>query len=696
MYLTKVRLYGQTKIDPARNLRVENIRDYLGGLELSSRVFEDFKRTYPGRELTIRLPISDEESEVSFDSGLAYNYACLTYSNGDSSYDWYYFVTSFHFIADSTLEVSLRLDSINTFPWEGWLSDRTYISRALVNRWNANGSAIVDPVSEGVSGEIVKKSEGTFPTTPTYLIYRNDTKGVPAMYAVARGGIPATGPLHVLTETIDDKMFIGNDPRLHGWGIRYETSPSDTISVEFNSNGQSGHWTADGETSYIVCFEITQDPVTSINYGQLVLRGDSSTLKLGPRFSVGTVNPSSKTDFVASTQDGAPAYSGSVNSSDVMENPEPVLTQDFADIDRTASDLAKIVEIPYRGNLGQGDFEMRKGGVYLRFTDLDSNSITATLTMSAGLLSKRKPGPTATKATAMLADPKLSSSEFSYYKLVYDSYSTSFGGENLPEGAYEVTIDFVPSSSISSSLIFKAKPSSGSWRNIKEDYPFLIASDRNNEMPLYSSAWFDYLRNGYNYDKKKLAVGNATSVFSGLGSILASALSIAGGASLIASGAGTPAGIGMVVGGATGIASAIGGTSTSIWSNAVGQEQKENALKRQAYSVQSINDLSLFKSYGEGALKWEYWGPRDDFENLLKNLFFYRGYARGVYGVPNMHVRTSFDYFEGTPSWNAEALTNAQKEFLDDLASRLMAGVTILHKYQDDWDFEQEKNNLEV
>ena len=61
-----------------------------------------------------------------------------------------------------------------------------------------------------------------------------------------------------------------------------------------------------------------------------------------------------------------------------------------------------------------------------------------------------------------------------------------------------------------------------------------------------------------------------------------------------------------------------------------------------------------------------------------------------------MHVRTSFDYFEGTPSWNSEALANAQKEFLDDLASRLMAGVTILHKYQGEWDFEQAKKNLEV
>lgn len=691
MYLTKVRLYGQTKIDPARNLRVENIRDYLGGLEMSSHVFEDFKRTYPARELTIRLPISDEESEVSFDSGLAYNYACLTYSNGDSSYDWYYFVTAFHYIADSTLEVSLRLDSINTFPWEGWLSDRTYISRALINRWNADGSAIVDPVSEGVSGEIIKKNEGTFPTTPTYLIYRNDTKGVPAMYAVARGGIPATGRLHVLAEAIDDKISTGK-----AWGIRYETSSTDVISVEWKSNGQTGHWTADGETSYLLFFDVIQDSATNIKYGQLVLKGSSHSLELGPRFSIGAVNPSSKTDFVVSTQDGAPAYSGSVNSSDVMENPEPVKTQDFADIDRTASDLAKIVEIPYRGNLGQGDFEMRKDGVYLRFTDLDSNSIMATLTMNAGFLSKRKPGPTATKASAMVADPKLSSSEFSYYKLVYDSYSTSFGGENLPEGVYEITIDFVPSSSISSSLIFKAKPSSGKWRNVKEDYPFLIASDRNNEMPIYSSAWFDYLRNGYNYDKKKLAVSTATSIFSGLGSILASALSIAGGAGLIASGAGIPAGVGMVVGGATGIASAIGGTSTSIWSDAVGQEQKENALKRQASSVQSINDLSLFKSYGNGALKWEYWGPRNEFENSLENLFFYRGYARGVYGVPNMHVRTSFDYFEGTPSWNSEALTNAQKEFLDDLASRLMAGVTILHKYQNEWDFEQAKNNLEV
>ena len=39
---------------------------------------------------------------------------------------------------------------------------------------------------------------------------------------------------------------------------------------------------------------------------------------------------------------------------------------------------------------------------------------------------------------------------------------------------------------------------------------------------------------------------------------------------------------------------------------------------------------------------------------------------------------------------------NAQKEFLDDLASRLMAGVTILHKYQNEWDIDQAKNNLEV
>ena len=448
MYLTKVRLYSQTKIDPARNLRVENVGEYLSGL-MGSYEFDDFRRTYPARELTIRLPISDDEAELSFESGLTFNYARLTYGDGDNSFDWYYFVTSFHFIADSTLEVSLRLDSINTFPWEGWLSDRTYISRALINRWNANGSAIVDPVSEGVSGEIVKKSEGTFPTTPTYLIYRNNTEGVPSMYAVARGGIPATGRLHVTTEAIDDKISTGS-----AWGIRYETSANDTISVEWNSNGQTGHWTADGETSYLLFFDVIRDTATNITYGQLVLKGSSHSLKLGPRFSIGTVNPSSKTDFVVSTQDGAQAYSGSVNSSDVMENPEPVLTQDFADIDRTASDLAKIVEIPYRGNLGNGDFEMRKDGVYLRFTDLDSNQITTTLTMSAGLLSKRRPGSTATKATAMLADPKLSSSEFSYYKLVYDSYSTSFGGENLPEGVYEVTIDFVPSSSISSSGMY--------------------------------------------------------------------------------------------------------------------------------------------------------------------------------------------------------------------------------------------------
>ena len=118
--------------------------------------------------------------------------------------------------------------------------------------------------------------------------------------------------------------------------------------MEFNSNGQTGHWTADGNTSYIVYFEITQDPATSVRYGQLVLRGSSSVLKLGPRFSIGAVNPKSNTDFVVSTQDGAPAYSGSVNSSDVMENPEPVekFNLFFANDYEAAEVLEKLRELP--------------------------------------------------------------------------------------------------------------------------------------------------------------------------------------------------------------------------------------------------------------------------------------------------------------------------------------------------------------
>lgn len=224
-----------------------------------------------------------------------------------------------------------------------------------------------------------------------------------------------------------------------------------------------------------------------------------------------------------------------------------------------------------------------------------------------------------------------------------------------------------------------------SFKNVTEDYPFMISSNRNNEIPLYSSDWLNYLRTGYNYDKKSNAIGITTSILSTLGAVVSGVATIASGGSLSA--ATVPTMVGMAGAAVTGWSS----TASTITS----QIAKETQMKNQAASVSSLNDLSLFKEYGAGGVKLEYWCPSSEYRLRLGQLFFYRGYAINAQEKPSLSNRRYFDYIECAPAWSGSFIKHTPPQFISLLNDRLAQGVTIIHHYDNAWDIAQEKGNIE-
>lgn len=683
-YSTKITLYQGAPIDSARNMKIDEIKTLLEGV--SSLEWADFKRVFPSENHLIKLSFSDEEAVFSQESRLAFNYARIDYDDGDNLFSWYYFVNSMRFIADSTFEVELSLDVLNSFGWESWLSPRTYVRRALIKRWESNGMPVLPFTAEDAQGEIVRSDDELIPTSPVYLVWRNYESGKPACYYIPES---VSQVKNAFASLIVES------------GLRFECTRLTSFIIDSGKGTASKILTAG---AYIFVSGIISDNKgNQINKGYII--NDSGTILLELTGASGSLIENTmkiKADGKFLLYRETWVISQESNGGDVSftktGEKKPLLTSPFSTLDRTQSDLAKIVEIPYPAEGANIIYEIDADKhIYGRFVNLE-NSISWSTTRELDELgiALKPTNPADTRVSAYLFEPKLYSKQFVYYKFVYDSYSAVVGIDDFLNPNFDIKITMTPSSSVSSSLIFRLEPVTGGWNEIKEDFPFLIASERNNEVAIYSSSWIDYLRNGYNYDKKKQRMDIATTSLSTVGSILTSVMSIIGGAGLLASGGGAPAGISMIAGG---VASAVGssvGAGTSIASINLAQEQRETSYKRQSMNVASINDLSLFKAYGGGGLRVQVWRPREDYNQRLQAMFYYRGYNVSQVQAPQLHVRKWFDFIECAPSWTSSALENCQQRFLYLLEQKLGEGVTIFHKAENSWDLAQEKGNYEI
>ena len=402
----------------------------------------------------------------------------------------------------------------------------------------------------------------------------------------------------------------------------------------------------------------------------------------------------------------------------------------FSQVDRTDTKLIKIINLPYAPctvtyNSSTGiytfpsDWTYENG--YMRLNDTNLNAEFGTTVKSIDLtdtiINRFDTNNTrsVTDVRREWRESKMFGSQFSTYKLVYDSFSLEVPLENIHyydtdaigvTGAAPITFDvtFKPSNTMNSHFAFYADLDGMVYNNPNlwdganylhhGDYDEYVITTRNNEESIFSSAYLDYIRNGYNYDKKVKADQNKQSI--GMGAIQAfgSALSFIS----------TPVGGAMSV--ATGIAlatSAIATFTQTAYSNAAAENkinQKLKELALQGTNVSSGDDVDLLKFYAGNKAYWiRYTTDSYQYYPLL-DLFHYCGYKHPRHEVPNVTSRYWFNFIQCAPVFSNEGQFVWQN-YLDDIRARYRAGVTVYHRHPGKlsgtaYDWNQTHENWEV
>ena len=383
-----------------------------------------------------------------------------------------------------------------------------------------------------------------------------------------------------------------------------------------------------------------------------------------------------------------------------------------SEIDRTALGLKKAICLPYRpfdrddaGYLPNGCFVVA-GKILLARDDLESTISFTPKGRDLYLPSMTAKPTEATdgKATALQLEPKVCSSEFRFSKLVYDSFSIVLKGEdtyfnsNLSEtGNDKIVFKFFASPS----MVSEFEISLYSWPGYSasefilspiwtEDYPLHLIINRNNETPVYTSAYLDYLRTGYNYDLKSQAVQLG---MQGLG-IAISAINAGVGiaATFATGGLAAP----YAVSASTGFLSSIANIGKNAAENQRGNAQRLKELQAQGASVAGNSDFAVSKRYTKNRVSLETYSVEPRLIDSARAFFYLKGYATDEIKAPSCHARAHFDFVECDPVFQPEALSLFPKWMLDLIADDLRQGVTFLHPVSGDYDIAQTSSNYEL
>lgn len=273
-------------------------------------------------------------------------------------------------------------------------------------------------------------------------------------------------------------------------------------------------------------------------------------------------------------------------------------------------------------------------------------------------------------------DPKLFHSDFHISKVVYDVYAVEIKLEDMSLNtntlytsttARDMIAKWYISPDINSVFLLEVTPKNAiSYPSKTQDFGQFAVIDRNNEKPIFSNAYLNYMRVGYNFDQKAKSLQNWSAI-----------------AGIAISAAGT------VVGAATGqayiTAAGVAGLIGSITSAAMGAAQRENSfdanlakLKAQATSVSGSSDVAILDKYNPRCAYIEY-DPVDSVKESLARLFHMFGYKTNRFKSPDILSRSVWNYLEGDVVLSVDAVSGYPQTILKRAVEQVAQGITILH-----------------
>ena len=387
------------------------------------------------------------------------------------------------------------------------------------------------------------------------------------------------------------------------------------------------------------------------------------------------------------------------------------------EVDKTDSRIVKIIKLPYAPcniTYSNGVYtfpsEWKYEAGYMRLND---TSLSTEFENDIGRIYFPElfhtETPTVTQLKYFDRESKLYHSDFYNFKLVYDSFVREIALERIDTSEFSksttwdmastwVSLKFKPTNTINSKFAFKIDYSV--WDeahyfaqyNQSFDYEDYLLVSRNNEETIFSNDYLNYIRTGYNYDKKaKEQQLNQNYLLSGV-QLAAGVASFA--ASAYTGGISAAAGISLVSSAITTLSSAAYNKSQSENS----MQSKLASLAAQSTAVMGSDDVDLLSYYNGNRLEIKKYDTISQQKEALYKLFFYCGYSHNAIAKPNITSRYWFNFIQCKPVFNEEGAT-PYNDYLDDIKSRYQAGITVYHHHYDTsihWDWEQKFENWEV
>ena len=713
MATSKIILYN-TNITPDRNCLVDEFTTYLSNC-LKSEI-DNFQY----QKIQMNMKIKIENAQTYFPQN-SFNYVGIKNSDSDKTY-YYFIVGEPRWLSANTTELTLYMDTVNTFNGNLTWTSKTHITRQHKDRYYKDSKTAdssftyveryIDDYDEGINPVKYLSYEQKILNDKInmnwYLIYRN--KKDVSTNTVVPIECQCCGSIQLQTNaTVRNGLNESDVP-----------NKSSVLILAYDNNADFVYTTAAGK-SYTIGRKQTYKGLLLVKYdGQRDFSAFGLTV-VGETQNITFENNRATTvlqnytlnchQFTGEIIKGTISYPDAVDKVLAETNETYTIGSStlkcIDDVDKTDTKLVKIIKMPYAPfeiSMTKNKLDIPSGWRFINGflvpNDLGIEFITTVgiAAMATGRVVfqntdlrnyKNTTAQSVYEYMPTQAEPKLLHSAFHTERYLYDNFDKELLLERyIPNSnpVDKVVIKFKQSNNISSNSLFDFSFPDGTYKKVSL-YDNYLNVNRTNELALYNSDYLNYIRNGYNYDKKALEQQKASN-WIGFGISAASTL-----ASFVFSANPITAAAGISFASQT-IASLANSINQSVSGEAAIQ-QKLNDYKNRAASVTNTTDLDLLSYYNGNRL----WLTREDISDSLRdgiyNLFRLTGYGCDKYEVPVTNTRVWYNYIQCSPNIDEKQWLYG-KDILDDIKSRYQTGVTRYHAVDGEYDWNQEKENFET
>lgn len=691
-----------TNITPERNCKVDDIATYLescnkmtiGSFQYSKILLDD----------TIKLDWNQNELP-----NFPFNYLSIKKSDDTNDKTYYYFILNNNWRSQNTVELQISLDTINTFWNELSWTAKTNITRQHKDRFlqkarNASGTTrfqrIIDDYDEGITPVKFLKSEKKMndnnkPDIDWYLIYKSnpdaDTTLDCLLCVDGDYEIPVLmNGLNPAALSLNSTYYIdGADG-----DVVYTTRNGIATTIGLNKDFKALYINKDSRGTVkvigVAADEKNNKELDSFddyfNVGTRRLHNNSANLRTIPR---------------QNTTPNFLSYDNLINDYEVLDinyiGQNKV--RQLKDVDRTDTKLVKIIKMPYAPFETLDEFQWRvvfdhTRLPFLRLAELDTEFLTQINQDTFSELQRTLTNDYIDSLPVhdITMESKLFNSNFYGVRYYYDNFEKEFLLERYSPKSSNTqniyaTIKFKQSNNISSNSLFDFELTNANY-NEPTIYSRYMMANRSQELAIYTNDYLNYIRNGYNYDKKIKSAQNTANKIGLAASVVGATASFV--SSIWTGGAGVAAGISF----ATSAIASLTTTIVTIQNNEMTLAQKLEDESRKASSVSTMDDTNLLAYYNGNRLISTREQCTEQMRQAIYNLFRLTGYGCNEYGIPNFNSRIYYNFVQCKAAFD-ESNWRYGQDFLNDIRSRFEIGVTVYHRLNDSYDWLQEKENFE-